>query len=257
MVLVCGTSTCHMAVSREKLFIPGVWGPFWSGTYTFFGLYSFFLINLTLISQKHIYCSYGSGVLAYRRRTKCHWSFTWSHHRKSCCFSPSCKSCCFPEYTIFLFTILGETFDWMLKLSLFCTCRCLGFLQKYLCLNSWTTFWKLWPKIRVLHLYLPLRQTCISFPTFTETGDLNRDRCSVSSLLSVIHSKLCYRSPVADPNSKGVIFGMSLDTSEKQLALLYLATIQGIAYGTRHIVEHCNAHGHKVCFLRLSSQIVL
>lgn len=31
MVLVCGTSTCHMAVSRNKLFIPGVWGPFWSG----------------------------------------------------------------------------------------------------------------------------------------------------------------------------------------------------------------------------------
>lgn len=31
LVLVCGTSTCHMAVSRSKLFIPGVWGPFWSG----------------------------------------------------------------------------------------------------------------------------------------------------------------------------------------------------------------------------------
>ena len=42
---------------------------------------------------------------------------------------------------------------------------------------------------------------------------------------------------------------MTLDTSEKQLALLYFATVQGIAYGTRHIVEHCNAHGHKVSFL--------
>ncbi|KAL0339995.1 UNVERIFIED_CONTAM: FGGY carbohydrate kinase domain-containing protein [Sesamum radiatum] len=30
MVLVCGTSTCHMAISKNKLFIPGVWGPFWS-----------------------------------------------------------------------------------------------------------------------------------------------------------------------------------------------------------------------------------
>lgn len=67
--------------------------------------------------------------------------------------------------------------------------------------------------------------------------------------LSFIDSKLCYRSPVADPNSKGVVFGMTLDTSEKQLALLYLATVQGIAYGTRHIVEHCNAHGHKVSIL--------
>jgi ribulose kinase len=54
------------------------------------------------------------------------------------------------------------------------------------------------------------------------------------------------RSPLADPKSKGIICGFTLDTSEKHLALLYLATIQGIAYGTRHIVEHCNAHGHKI-----------
>lgn len=32
MVLVCGTSTCHMALSQDKVFIPGVWGPYWSGT---------------------------------------------------------------------------------------------------------------------------------------------------------------------------------------------------------------------------------
>lgn len=28
MVLVCGTSTCHMQLSKEPLFVPGVWGPF-------------------------------------------------------------------------------------------------------------------------------------------------------------------------------------------------------------------------------------
>ncbi|CAI0402949.1 unnamed protein product [Linum tenue] len=54
------------------------------------------------------------------------------------------------------------------------------------------------------------------------------------------------RSPIADPKSKGIMCGLTLDTSEGQLALLYLATIQGVAYGTRHIVEHCNAHGHKI-----------
>lgn len=43
-----------------------------------------------------------------------------------------------------------------------------------------------------------------------------------------------------------MLCGLTLDTSEKQLALQYLATVQGIAYGTRHIVEHCNAHGHEV-----------
>lgn len=57
---------------------------------------------------------------------------------------------------------------------------------------------------------------------------------------------LMVRSLVANPKSKGVIYGLTLDTSENHLALLYLATIQVVAYVTRPIVEHCNAHGHKV-----------
>lgn len=28
--LICGTSTCHMAVSRQPVFVSGVWGPYWS-----------------------------------------------------------------------------------------------------------------------------------------------------------------------------------------------------------------------------------
>lgn len=40
--------------------------------------------------------------------------------------------------------------------------------------------------------------------------------------------------------------GLTLDASEEDLALLYLAAVQSIAYGTRHIVEHCNGHGLKV-----------
>ena len=31
LALVCGTSSCHMAVSDRSLYVPGVWGPFWSG----------------------------------------------------------------------------------------------------------------------------------------------------------------------------------------------------------------------------------
>lgn len=57
MVLVCGTSTCHMAVSQNKLFIPGVWGPFWSGTslasymhlVNISSLSAFFLVPLLLV----------------------------------------------------------------------------------------------------------------------------------------------------------------------------------------------------------------
>ena len=31
MVMVCGTSTCHLAVNERRLHVPGVWGPYWSG----------------------------------------------------------------------------------------------------------------------------------------------------------------------------------------------------------------------------------
>uniref|UniRef100_A0A669BDJ9 FGGY carbohydrate kinase domain-containing protein n=3 Tax=Oreochromis niloticus TaxID=8128 RepID=A0A669BDJ9_ORENI len=30
MALICGTSTCHMAISEQPLFVPGVWGPYLS-----------------------------------------------------------------------------------------------------------------------------------------------------------------------------------------------------------------------------------
>lgn len=57
-----------------------------------------------------------------------------------------------------------------------------------------------------------------------------------------------HRSPVADPKAMGVISGLTLHASPEDLALLYLATVQSIAYGTKHIVDHCNAHGLKVVF---------
>ena len=28
--LICGTSTCHMIVSEQPAYIPGVWGPYYS-----------------------------------------------------------------------------------------------------------------------------------------------------------------------------------------------------------------------------------
>ena len=28
--IIAGTSTCHMAISKEAQFVPGVWGPYWS-----------------------------------------------------------------------------------------------------------------------------------------------------------------------------------------------------------------------------------
>jgi FGGY-family pentulose kinase len=54
------------------------------------------------------------------------------------------------------------------------------------------------------------------------------------------------RSPRADASLRGMVSGLRLSAEVDDLARLYLATIQGIAYGTRHIVETLNEHGYAI-----------
>lgn len=54
------------------------------------------------------------------------------------------------------------------------------------------------------------------------------------------------RSPRADPHLMGMISGLKLSATIEDLARLYLATIQAIAYGTRHIIESMNATGYAI-----------
>lgn len=42
------------------------------------------------------------------------------------------------------------------------------------------------------------------------------------------------RSPLADPTMKGMITGLTINSSEENLALLYLATLQGLSVSTMH-----------------------
>ncbi|KXJ96986.1 Nup93/Nic96-domain-containing protein [Microdochium bolleyi] len=52
------------------------------------------------------------------------------------------------------------------------------------------------------------------------------------------------RSPIADPNMKGSVIGLSPDASVDGLALYYYATMEFIALQTRQIVESMNKSGH-------------
>ncbi|RRJ96562.1 ribulokinase [Opitutaceae bacterium TAV4] len=54
------------------------------------------------------------------------------------------------------------------------------------------------------------------------------------------------RSPRANPTLRGVISGLTLSATADDLALQYLAAIQAVAYGTRHIIEEMNKKGYAI-----------
>lgn len=54
------------------------------------------------------------------------------------------------------------------------------------------------------------------------------------------------RSPRADPNLTGIVTGLRLSRTPEDMAIQYLAAIQAIALGTRHIIEALNDKGYAI-----------
>ena len=164
VALIGGTSTCHMAVSREPKFIHGVWGPYWSAMVP--GLWlteggqsaTGALIDHTIASHAR-----GAELAAEARRE-------------------------------------GTTPQALLNRRLDALAAAAG----------------------------------IAFPAELTRG------------LHVLPDHHGNRSPRADPSLRGMVSGLKLSDSVDQLALLYLATIQAIALGTRHILAAMNAEGYRI-----------
>jgi len=57
------------------------------------------------------------------------------------------------------------------------------------------------------------------------------------------------RSPRANPRLRGAMIGLTLSATADDLAVRYLAAIQAVAYGTRHILEEMNRKGYRINIL--------
>ncbi|MHC4663164.1 MAG: FGGY-family carbohydrate kinase [Planctomycetota bacterium] len=54
------------------------------------------------------------------------------------------------------------------------------------------------------------------------------------------------RSPRANPNLRGIVSGLRLSDTIDDLALIYYATLQAVAHGTRHIISTMNERGYAI-----------
>lgn len=162
LALIGGTSSCHMAVSREPKFVPGVWGPYWSAMVPGFWLTEGGQ-SATGALIDHVIDSHARGA-ELRARAKSEGTTAYA--------------------------ILNARLDALAERE--------------------------------------------PFP-----GALTRD----FHVLPYFHGN---RSPRADPTLRGGASGFKLSSTLDVLAVHYLATVQSLAHGTRHIIDEMNRAGYQI-----------
>ena len=162
LALIGGTSSCHMAVSKDARWVGGVWGPYFSamvpGMWLTEGGQSATGALIDHVLQSHARYAELANLAAAR--------------------------------SVSVYAILNERLDELAGAS-------------------------------------------------KTPGTLTRD-------LHVLPDHHGNRSPRADPSLRGMISGLKLSATVDALALEYLATIQAIAHGTRHIIDTMNANGYRI-----------
>ncbi|XP_053549603.1 FGGY carbohydrate kinase domain-containing protein [Bombina bombina] len=161
LALICGTSSCHMGISERPIFVPGVWGPYFSAMVPGFWLNEG---GQSATGKLIDHIVYGHKAFAELQKEA---------------------------------KIRGQNI--------------------YTCLNN------------------HLDQIRKSQPLGKLAADLH--------VWPDFHGN---RSPLADPTMRGMIVGLTLSNSLDDLAVLYLATVQAIAFGTRHILDTMQTAGHQI-----------
>lgn len=73
-----------------------------------------------------------------------------------------------------------------------------------------------------------------------------RDMGLLTERLHILGDHHGNRSPRAEPNARGMVAGLTLRDDVDELAVHYLAAIQAVAYGTRHILDALNTKGFQI-----------
>ena len=159
LAIIGGTSSCHMAVSKEPVFVDGVWGPYWGA-----------MVPGTWLSE-------GGQSAA------------------------------------------GSLIDHVIRDSVF-----------------YPELMKMAEEQKRSHYeILNDEVACLEAENPTFSAHFH--------LLGYHHGN---RSPRANPYLKGMVSGLSINKDLTELARIYMAAIQSVSYGTRHIIESMNRAGHKI-----------
>lgn len=162
--LICGTSTCHMIMSKESIFVPGIWGPFYSsilpGLWDTEGGQSAAGKVIDFVVETHPAYEQLKQIAVQRK--------------------------------LHFHTVLDDRLSELAKE------------------NNVPTLSQITKNIHI-------------WPDF--------------------HGN---RSPLDDPTLRGMISGLTLCSDLDDLAVRYLATIQALAYGTKHIFDVMVKSGHKI-----------
>ncbi|RFY43836.1 sugar kinase, partial [Salmonella enterica subsp. enterica serovar Enteritidis] len=87
----------------------------------------------------------------------------------------------------------------------------------------------------------------ICFTLLNQTvAELEENEPYPTAQLHVLADHPGNRSPRANPAAKGMVSGLTLESGRVALARYYLATLQSIAYGTRHIIDTLEDAGHQI-----------